>query len=109
MSRPYAADARGRLFSRFGQGHHIRLAQIVMVEIIAQRRQDFLQIRLQPADLDLRRAFFGLDIVQPAAQLVTGGARERKAVGCPLYTSGGDGAVIDQKGHADQNLSLIHI
>ena len=48
MSRPYAADARGRLFSRFGQGHHIRRW---LNDVEAEERAAQIQIRRLEADL----------------------------------------------------------
>lgn len=73
------------LFSRFGQGHDIGIAVIFLIERIAQCWQDVFQIGLQPFQLGLRRAFFGLDIGQPAAQLVTGAARDGQTVGQRLH------------------------
>ena len=58
---------------------------IFKIEIITKRGQDFLKVSLQPLDLGLGLPLFGLDIQQPAAKLVAGGAGRRQTVGQGLH------------------------
>ncbi len=74
--RPARTKRKAALFLRLGQGHHIGIVVIFQIEIIAKRRQDFFQISLKPFQLDLGGAFFGDDIGQPPAPLVTSAARD---------------------------------